>query len=177
MTYASVTSSKTYSDGENTGVEITARVFGPTAKNQKSGFINFVEAIDIPEGHADGANLGLVTKQDVIVGGSIIGIMSGAGVLIEGATLAGGVAATAGILNNVDNVFTNSQLQSGLQQIVGEGEASKKIGGAKDIISVATMSYSVAYIKSPFDVISIATDATSIAVSAPKYINMITNEK
>jgi predicted secreted protein len=44
--------------------------------------------------------------------------------------------------------------------MVGEGEASKIIGYVKDGISVATMSYSVANIKSPFDVISIGTDAT-----------------
>ena len=122
-------------------------------------------------GHADPANTGRVTQQDVIVGGAVVGVMSGVGALIEGfSCTAGYFIVSAGVVNNVDNMFTNSDGKSGLQQLAGANEtAVNAIGAGKNIVGIANIGYNFSdpqkLIQTPFDLMSTSSDIISTTIS------------
>ena len=122
-------------------------------------------------GHADPANTGRVTQQDIKVGCAVVGAISGAGVLVEGCSYAAGYfIVSTGVVNNVDNMFTNSDGKSGLQQLAGKNEtAVNKIGTVKNFIGIANIGYNFfvpqKIIQSPFDLMSTSTDVVSTAIS------------
>ena len=135
MTYASVTSTSQ----DNIGFTVTAKVFKPTKQEQHNVLWNIMEAIDIPEGQADGALQGNITQQDIKVGfgimGTIAGVMSlGSSELVLGPGTAIGVLGTA---NSLDDVFTNENGQSMAQQLFESNE--EEIGLGKNVISIVSI--------------------------------------
>ena len=98
-----------------------------------------MEAIDIPEGQADGALQGNITQQDIKVGfgimGTIAGVMSlGSSELVLGPGTAIGVLGTA---NSLDDAFTNENGQSMAQQLFESNE--EEIGLGKNVISIVSI--------------------------------------
>ena len=134
-----------------------------------AAFKNFDAAIT--DGGNDPANTGVITKDDVTVGLAIVGAMSGVGILAEGTGLLVGAITTAGILNNVDDMFTKEG-KSLSQQMVKSESVSDVIGGGKTLVSVANIATNVSspskLIKSPAKVVNTATDVVSVGSSLNK---------
>ena len=97
--------------------------------------------------------------------------MSGVGALIEGfSCTAGYFIVSAGVVNNVDNMFTNSDGKSGLQQLAGANEtAVNAIGAGKNIVGIANIGYNFSdpqkLIQTPFDLMSTSSDIISTTIS------------
>ncbi len=136
VTFASVTS--TFRD--NIGFTVATKVFRPTKQEQHYALWNIMEAIDIPEGHADGALQGNITQQDIKVGCGVVGTIAGVmsfgvmGFTVGYQTIVG----VLGVANSLDDVFTNVQGESLSQQLVSE-EISEYVGMTKTGISIISL--------------------------------------
>lgn len=121
------------SSGSSSGeATITSKVFRPYG-SKRSGLTNTVHSIERAmagnsdnkwEGHADGANYGTITKQDIKVGTGIVGLMTGAAAIAEGGILLGSIA----VANSVDDLGSNSNGESMLEGAVN-GEGAKNAVG------------------------------------------------
>ena len=161
MMFASVTT-RSYNATE---VKIKAEVFKPSPSDQHNAAWNFLEAIDIPEGHADGANTGSITAQDIKVGFGIMGAMAG-GLSLGGAEIAMDsqtIIGVLGIANSLDDAFTNTQGESLSQQLISE-EYSEYIGMTKTGISIVSLGYDMWGIFKEGQVVNII-DASNTTIS------------
>lgn len=88
-------------------------------------------------GSADPANTGEITKQDITVATgvitTIVGLLSGLGATTNLDKVAAGVF----VANGLDDVGTNKNGESFLQQKVSNPKTKEKIGIAKTVISVS----------------------------------------
>jgi len=131
MKYASV--DRNYSTN---GVSVSeSKVFLPTKEDQRSVLGNlchsFAQFDNKLEGGHDGANMGRVDRQDAAVASGVIGVMTaGVGLMAET-----GVVATVGLglqlVNSIDDIGTNSNGESSLQQVCNSPAAKKTIGDLK----------------------------------------------
>ena len=104
--------------------------------------VNFLNNLDIKfqghsdnsryEGHSDGALSGKMYKKDYVVGGGILGLTTGLGALFEGGFTFFGLLTTA---SSVDDLFANSQGESGIQQCFSSHYAKTVIGIGKVALS------------------------------------------
>ena len=143
--------------------DIKAKVFKPEGKSWADKFRDF--------DRDGGANLDPggpqpITKQDLAVGCAVIGIMSGAGVLIEGSIgMAGSLIISSGIINNIDDLGTNSKGESFSQQSTSNPNTKNAIHIVKQGISAINL-FSGAkdpnLLNSPFKMGSTATDAKAV---------------
>lgn len=123
--------------------------------------------------HGDPGTDQYTTKQDIAVACGIIGAMTGAGAMLElgiaGATASKFIIPALGTLNNVDDIFTNSKGESGLQQAVNNKTGKALVSNIKVGVSVFGFGSGVRNIKetikSPFGILSTSTDGTSIGQS------------
>ena len=122
------------------------------------------------EGHADPANLGTVTKQDVKVGLGVIGAMSGVGMIAEGAVAVGTIA----VVNGVDDALSNSKGEAKSQQMTDNPAAKTAIGVGKAITSGFTGRASVLNLgetlKTPFKTGSLLLDAITVTDKAVEIV-------
>ena len=137
LMYASVTNVSFDDEG---GYAVSAHMFYPTKNNQHCALWNIIDEIDIPEGHADGALHGDITEQDKKVGFAMIGAVSG--LMSLGATESlnpGTYVGAASVFNSLDDIFTNEQGESFLQQMFPE--IKEEIGTAKNGITIIALGY------------------------------------
>lgn len=116
-------------------------------------------------GRADGANTGRITEQDVAVGAGVVGALSGVGVLIEGASLIGGVIITLGVINNIDEIGTNHSGESISKQMFNDKSTKETISNIKQgvgILNIFTGVKDPNLLKSPFKIGSTATDIKTV---------------
>lgn len=144
--YASVQTTSVVSDGcGGMEIQVQANVYRGTPQSQHNPVWNVVESFERAvglheEGHSDCANRGTITKQDVAVATGVVGVVTGGMALATGATTIVGAAVTAaGMLNSADDIGTNANGESFLQQQVATDEAKNKILVGKNVISVANV--------------------------------------
>ena len=90
-------------------------------------------------GSHDGALTGKIDEQDLAVGLGIAGAMTGVGVLAGGVGVGAGILTGLGVVNNIDDAFTNSEGKSGLQQLSGNERTSKTVGDVKSLIRYSNL--------------------------------------
>ena len=154
-------------DGKNCQVANGASFF------KKIG--NGIERLD-NGGHADPANTGLITQQDVVVGCAVLGIMTGCAATIEAFTankFLGGIVSAVGTLNAIDDAGTNVQGRSLSEQVAGgSNSALTAICVAKTAIDVANVvsgGYSISTKSSKtFEVMSTISSSVSSVNNAKK---------
>lgn len=113
------------------------------------------------EGDSDPANIGTLTKQDVKVGTGVLGILTGAGAIVEGAAVLGIIS----IINGIDDAGTNIKGESLIVRNLEDESTKSKVNTLKTAASVTTLSSGL--INTPISVISgvgVANDAVNISV-------------
>ena len=129
-TYASVTRTSYNADG----FTISAYRFLPGTNHNV--LWNIMESFDISEDQQDGANTGYINDRDFKVGFGIMGTLAGlmsfgvTGIALKPQTIISGVS----VLNSCDDILTNEQGESGLQQ---------QFPNSQDAISVAKTGISI----------------------------------
>jgi len=114
----------------------------PPKQGLNKRVVNFLNNLDIKaqghfdnsryEGHSDGALSGQMYKQDYIVGGAMLGLITGLGAMLEGGFTILGLLTTT---NSADDLFANSQGESGIQQCFSGHHAKTVIGIGKGALS------------------------------------------
>jgi hypothetical protein len=129
------------------------------------------------EGRADPANMGTITKQDVKVGLGVVGTILSGGLLAEGQLLFG----TIGLINNIDDVGSNSKGESLVQQTTDNPTAKAAIGGVKTATSVITGGVGLKNLQhtltTPFATGSMLLDFTSASKTTVETVKEIVNDK
>ncbi len=85
----------------------------------------------------DCANLGTITKQDITVATGVIGVITGGVALAAETSVAGTIIAASGIVNSADDIGTNVQGESFVQQCVDSKFGRNLITATKSIVSFA----------------------------------------
>ncbi|MGI6320311.1 MAG: RHS repeat-associated core domain-containing protein [Bacteroidales bacterium] len=111
------------------------------AKGFSKGWASFKSIVSKigEEGSHDGALTGKIDEQDLAVGLGIAGAMTGVGVLAGGVGVGAGILTGLGVVNNIDDAFTNSEGKSGLQQLSGNERTSKTVGDVKSLIRYSNL--------------------------------------
>ena len=147
-------------------VKVLDPIFGPGSKANEVHVKMQGSTYGEWEGRADGANLGTITKQDVKVAAGVLGVMTGVGVIAEGAVVLGAIA----VANGLDDAFSNSKGESGLQQTTSNPAAKAAIEIGKTLTSTFTGVSSILKleetVKSSFALGSMLIDAATVTDKA-----------
>lgn len=100
-----------------------------------SGQKTWYDNLDDP--HNDCANLGTTTKQDIAVATGVIGVITGGMALAGGTSVTGAIVTASGIANSIDDIGTNTQGESFVQQSMGSKLGHDLTTLTKSIVSIA----------------------------------------
>ena len=91
---------------------------------------------NLDDHHNDCANLGTTTKQDIAVATGVIGVITGGMALAGGTSVTGAIVTVSGIANSIDDIGTNTQGDSFMQQKTNTQLGKFSVGLAKTGISL-----------------------------------------
>ena len=106
-----------------------------TAGNQHCAFVNIVNTLD-EGGTAHPGGTTYTTKQDVAVATGVIGVITGGMALAGGTSVTGAIVTVSGIANSIDDIGTNTQGDSFMQQKTNTQLGKFSVGLAKTGISL-----------------------------------------
>ncbi len=124
------------------GIKTQVNYYPATQQNHKSAVVNVVEYLD-EGGRADPANMGTVTKQDVTVATGVVGIITGGTAVVCGTSILGIFVAATGMINSVDDIGTNSNGISLLQQNIESNTGQQVSGITKSVISIVGLTSNI----------------------------------
>ena len=90
---------------------------------------------NLDDHHNDCANLGTITKQDIAVATGVIGVITGGMALAAETSVAGTIVTASGIANSIDDIGTNANGESLVQQCVNTQPGKMAVGITKTIVS------------------------------------------
>ncbi len=105
-----------------------------TAGNQHCAFVNIVNTLD-EGGTAHPGGTTYTTKQDVAVATGVIGVITGGMALAGGTSVTGAIVTVSGIANSIDDIGTNANGESFVQQCVNTQPGKMAVGITKTIVS------------------------------------------
>ena len=117
---------------------------------------------NLDDHHNDCANLGTTTKQDIAVATGVIGVITGGMALAAETSVTGAIVTASGIANSIDDIGTNTQGDSFMQQ--NFGSVGQVINGTKlsittttiinDFITIATPNSITQKVISTYDIVN-----------------------
>lgn len=109
-----------------------------TAGNQHCAFVNIVNTLD-EGGTAHPGGTTYTTKQDVAVATGVIGVITGGMALAGGTSVTGAIVTVSGIANSIDDIGTNANGESFVQQTFFTESSKNRVGYIKSTISVVNI--------------------------------------
>ena len=134
---------------------------------------------NLDDHHNDCANLGTTTKQDITVATGVIGVITGGMALAAETSVAGAIVTASGIANSIDDIGTNANGESLVQQCVSSSEAKELLSKSKIVISVLGIVSDIATIvsKGPEIVIQKTNSAIDLMNSIVSIYNTWKNDE
>ena len=133
-------------------------------------------------GHADPANTGRVTQQDVIVGCAVVAGIVSCGAAVEAAAVGEGLAtvvSSLGVVNSIDDAFTNSAGLTPSEKYLGGNNPNvvRIVKTTVDVMNIIVGGYNMSKIRNinnirPLEVMS----TTSSTISTVQDVQKITQK-